>query len=285
VIEGRWRAVNAGNDPEAAAWERARQLQIDREDADRDERAQREQAARDAALELARAERKSDRRSLVVWLLGFVAVAVVVAGLILVIASRASDNHDVVGSPDASSAAAPTDEAEQRLAPFGPTNDTAASGRRASPSLDADTPPPIDLTGDDFDKVWRQAQVLEGWLLRHPRPELVEDIYVPDTPTYAEVRGFIDDLARNGRAVVVERYRILAVELVDRPADDEVELRYSDTYDFRELIDVQTNHVIDHQSSDGQPRMWSLVLRRSADGEWRATSITPWTATAADQSG
>jgi hypothetical protein len=104
---------------------------------------------------------------------------------------------------------------------------------------------------------------------------MVAQIYLPDTPTYDEVYSYVDDLARNGRAVVVERYRIVDVDLVERRSVDEVELRYTDTYEFRELIDRATGTVLDHEASDGQPRAWTLVLQRGSDERWRVASITP----------
>ena len=169
-----------------------------------------------------------------------------------------------------------SDAAENRLAPAGSVaGSPGETGRRASPSLDADTPPVVDLTGDNFDRVWRQAQVLEGWLLRHPRPDLVEQIYTPGTETYAEVHTFIEDLAVNGRILVVEDYRIGDIELVARPSADEVELRYTDTYAYRDLVDGVTNAVLEHDASDGQARAWTLILRRASQGPWRVTSITP----------
>jgi hypothetical protein len=266
--------VNAESDPEAAAWERARRLRVEREEADRTRRAERETAAAATVEEARQRERSNDRRAVVLWIAGLAAVGALVAVVIFVVASRASNGDDNdSGSVEAAEA---TEANENRLAPAGPlAGSTGQTGRRASPSLDAETPPVIDLTGDNFDRVWRQAQVLEGWLLRHPRPELVEQIYTPGTETYDEVHSYIQDLLANGRVLVVEKYRIVDIDVVARPAPDEVELRYTDTYEYRDLVDGSTDEVLEHEVSDGQARAWRLVLQRSPQGPWRVTSITP----------
>jgi hypothetical protein len=214
-----------------------------------------------------RADRADRRREVLLWSSAVVAVGVIVAVTFLVVANRTSNDDVAIDTA--------FDDSDERLPPLGQTDGTATSGRRARPGLDADTPPVIDLRGDNFETVWRQAQVLEGWLLRHPDPNLVAQIYVPGTPTYDEVHGYIDELARNGRAVVVERYRIVDVSLVERRTPDEVELRYTDTYASRQLIDARSGAVLSRDASDGGERAWSLVLRRGTDGRWRVASITP----------
>jgi hypothetical protein len=213
----------------------------------------------------------TERRSYGIWI-GAVVALVVVVGVTLFVVGRTGD--DRTATPTDASSADPTVDAE-RLLPKTPSDTVDASGRRVSPSLDADTPPTIDLTGDDFDRVWRQAQVLEGWLLRHPRPDLVSRIYLEGTPTYDEVHGVIAELEAEGRALVVERYRIGAISIVDRPAADRVVLRYTDTYDFRDLIDRRTGEVIDHEVSNGGERVWTLTLQRGGDESWRVVSIDP----------
>lgn len=214
----------------------------------------------------------TERRSFGIWIASVIALVVVV-GVTLFVVGRTDD--DRTDAPPGVSTDLLADDADGRLLPATPSDTVDASGRRASPSLDADTPPTIDLTGDNLDRVWRQAQVLEGWLLRHPRPDLVARIYREGTPTYAEVYGVISELEANGRALVVENYRIGDISVVERPAADQVVLRYTDTYDFRDLIDRRTGEVIDHEVSDGQERAWTLTLQRSVDGAWQVISIAP----------
>jgi hypothetical protein len=223
----------------------------------------------------------ADRRSFGIWIASVVALVVVVAVTLFVVAR--TDDGRTTPSDAASSDPQVDDDGAGRLLPSTPSDTVDASGRRVSPSLDADTPPTIDLTGDNFDRVWRQAQVLEGWLLRHPRPDLVSRIYLEGTPTHDEVRGVISELDANGRALVVENYRIGDISVVERPEADRVVLRYTDTYDFRDLVDRRTGEVIDHEVSNGQERAWTLTLQRGADAAWQVVSIAPADAGAAAQ--
>jgi hypothetical protein len=261
--------VDAEQGPEGAAWERARQLRVERERAEQDAKDERERASAAATTEARRNEQSSERRTFALWVVAAVGVTVLVVVAILFVSNRTSVKNTSGAAVDVEA-----DASANRLVPSGPIT-TDPNGRRASPSLDASTPPVIDLTGDNFDRVWRQAQVLEGWLLRHPHAELVDQIYLPGTSTYDEVHDFIADLQTDGHAEVVENYRIVEIAVVERPAPDRVVLRYTDTYDYRDLIDAATNAVLDHELSDGQARAWTLVLQRNVDGRWQVQEITP----------
>jgi hypothetical protein len=261
--------MNAEQGPEGAAWERARQLRVERERAEQGARDERERANTAATSEARRTEQSRDRRTLALWVVAGAGVVALVVVAILVVSNRSTVKNTSDPTVDVEA-----EDSASRLAPSGPIT-TDPNGRRVSPSLDAGTPPVIDLSGDNFDRVWRQAQVLEGWLLRHPHAELVDQIYLPGTSTYDEVHDFIGDLQANGHAEVVENYRIVDIAVVERPAPDRVVLRYTDTYDSRDLVDAATNAVLDHEVSDGQARAWALVLRRSVDGRWQVQEITP----------
>jgi hypothetical protein len=256
--------VDAGRDPEAAAWERARLVRAEREQDVLHRREERERQARQAEVAVERAERSQRRRSTAVWLLALV----VGVGLLVVVMALVTDRASRSGDSGTMSVAG-----AERLAPSSESS-AGPSDRRSSPALQGDTPPVIDMTGEDLDRVWRQAQVLEGWLLRHPQPDLVDRIYAPGTGIHTDVHAFIDELARNGRAVVVEKYRIVDVEVVERPTADEVEVRYTDTYERRDLVDTATGTVLDREVSDGQVRAWVLRLQRPPGGSWSVVALS-----------
>ena len=79
--------MNAEQGPEGAAWERARQLRVDRERAEQQARDERERANTAATTEARRNERSSDRRALAVWIAAAVGVVALVVVAVLVVSN------------------------------------------------------------------------------------------------------------------------------------------------------------------------------------------------------
>ncbi len=152
-------------------------------------------------------------------------------------------------------------------APGGSTSTTAGSGQGTV----APKPPLINTSGEDFDQVWRQIEVLEGWLLEHPAPALAADIYVPGTAPYDELVKLLQDLQSKGQSGRVDGYQILGVTVDGRPSADQVELRYADTYTDRLTLDA-SGTVIAREPYDGRARLWTLTLQRGDDHRWRVSA-------------
>jgi hypothetical protein len=148
----------------------------------------------------------------------------------------------------------------------GASTSTTTTGRAAEA-----TPPLINTSGEDFDQVWRQIEVLESWLLEHPQPALAADIYVKGSAPYDDLVGQLTDLQSKGQSGRVDDYQILGVTVDSRPSTDEVHLRYADTYTDRLTLDGQ-GAVIAHQPYDGRARLWTLTLQRGDDHRWRVSA-------------
>jgi hypothetical protein len=272
-----------GHDPEAAAWERARQ-RLAQQEAERQRLQEARQHAEQQMLaEQAARHRRQARRRLAA---AAVAIVVVAAAVGVLLRSTAREPGDQAGwlqslGFDESAGDAgpdPTSTTPDRLGGVGGAAGSQPGGTGSSPSsvptrLDAPEPPRIDTSGDDFERIWRQAQLYEGWLVRHPDPALATEIYVAGTPTTERVVELLTQLQREGWRIEVHGYRILGVTLDERPGPDIVILRYADTYTGRDVVDRATGAVIEREDYDGRARLWRLEMRRGEDGRWRAADI------------
>ncbi|WP_208029728.1 hypothetical protein [Rhabdothermincola sediminis] len=272
-----------GHDPEAAAWERARQRLAQKEAERQRLQEARQHAEQQTLAEQAARHRRQTRRRIAA---GAAALVVVAAAVAVVLRSTAREPGDRAGwlqslgfdespgdaGPD------PDSTTPDRLGGVGGAAGSQPGVTGSSPPsvptrLDAPDPPRIDTSGDDFERIWRQAQLYEGWLVRHPDPTLAAEIYVTGTPTTERVVELLTQLQREGWRIEVHGYRILGVTLDERPAPDTVILRYADTYTGRDVVDRATGAVIEREDYDGRARLWRLEMRRGDDGRWRAADI------------
>jgi hypothetical protein len=256
-------------DPERAQWERARRVLQDREDAERARAAQ--------AQAVAAPPENTSRRGLFVGLSIALAVALGVAVVIAVIRHGSSSEPAWVrqlglATPSSVSGAAPDR--------FGSGGTGAPSGGSSTTSPDLGTiddtgaqRPQIDTTGEDFDQIWRQIEVLEDWLLLHPDPAPAREIYVPGTDPYRQLVALLSQLRRDHHTLDVQGYRIVGVQVQARPAGDRVVLHYADTYRDRVERD-QHGQVVSSAPYDGRARLWSLTLVRGRDNRWRVQATS-----------
>jgi hypothetical protein len=147
-----------------------------------------------------------------------------------------------------------------------PSASITAPDEAASPSNEA---PSIITTGDDFDQIYRQIETLEGWLLTHPQPDRVADIYQPGSVPYIGLVSQLTQLEAAHQALHVEHYRIVGVTVDGRPFPDRVNLRYADTYTDAVTTAASTGAVVSRAPYDGRARLWTLTLQRGDDGRWR----------------
>ncbi len=130
----------------------------------------------------------------------------------------------------------------------------------------------LDPTGDDFERMWREMQTFESWMLANPDPALASAHYVEGTPIHASVVELLTGLTSRGVVMEVGDYTIVDLEVVD--AHDEVaHLRYEDRWTCVEEIDVIGGEVVSREDYDGHSWIWDLVLRADVEGRWRAESI------------
>ena len=273
-------AGERGPVPEAerAQWEQAARVQAQRE------AEARARAERDVDLAATDAVGPRSKRTLVVALavgaLFLLAVGVMlvairhrsaqepawVAGLGL---NGADDGGgDDVAAPDR---LGPTEGAASE--PSTPTTDVDGSSVAPGRSIDgaSEGRPIIDATGEDFDRIWHQIEVLESWLLEHPQPASAAEIYQVGSAPYADLVGQLTDLQSKGQHGRVDGYQILGVTVDARPSPDRVDLRYADTYTDRLTLDA-SGMVVADVPYDGRARLWTLTLERGPDGRWRVTA-------------
>lgn len=135
-------------------------------------------------------------------------------------------------------------------------------------------PPPLRTTGEDFDRIWREIEAFESWLLRHPeRVDLLDEIYVPGGPIHTKTAELLADLQARDAVMEVAGYDILEVRLLDRSEPDVAHVRYTDTRSHRSFLDRATGDVIDREEFTDQPWTWDLTLERDDRGRWRITDI------------
>jgi hypothetical protein len=152
-----------------------------------------------------------------------------------------------------------------------PSASTTAPDEAASPSNEA---PTIVTTGDDFDQIYRQIETLEGWLLTHPRPDRVGEIYQPGSVPYTDLVSQLTQLEAAHQTLHVENYRIVGVTVDSRPTPERVNLRYADTYTDAVTTAAGTGAVVSRAPYDGRARLWTLTLQRGDDGRWRVAGTT-----------
>ena len=231
-------------------------------------------------------DRSNRRPTRVVVAVAVVAVCIVAVAVVLVaIRHRSAQQPSWVAQlgldrPAEGDGQATTGTAVDRFGSAGETTSpTVPAGGSTSTSVgsggsgDGTRPPLINTSGEDFDQVWRQIEVLESWLLEHPRTDLVDDIYVPGTPPYDDLIGQLSALEGKGQSGRVDGYQILGVTVDSRPSADQVELRYADTYTDRLTLDANGAVGAD-QPYDGRARLWTLTLQRGDDHRWRVSATS-----------
>ncbi|MDZ7734362.1 MAG: hypothetical protein U5R31_15960 [Acidimicrobiia bacterium] len=132
----------------------------------------------------------------------------------------------------------------------------------------------IDTTGGDFERIWRDIEEFENWLLAHPdQRDRLPEIYVPGTEIHGQTDSLLADLVEREAIMIVADYEVLGVELVDRPDPDTAIVHYTDTRSHREVIEVASGAVLEREEYEDQPWSWELRLERSDRGSWRISSI------------
>jgi hypothetical protein len=272
-MDGRPDDVDPAHAAERAQWETARHVR-EQHDAEARERAEERTAA-----EMPSPPPRSSRRLAAVAVVVAVGFIAAVGVMLVAIRHRSNEQPSWVAQLglDTGSTAPGPGPAPARLGTPGP--ESTSDQPPADPSISTSVPgsaavapgeaPAIVTTGDDFDHVYRQIETLEGWLLTHPQPDRVGDIYQPGSPPYTDLVSQLTQLQAAHQTLQVENYRIVGVTLDGRPSPDRVNLRYADTYTDAVTIADGTGAVVDRAPYDGRARLWTLTLQRGDDGRWR----------------
>ncbi len=248
-------------DAERAQWERARQVRQEREDQER-ARADLAQAA------TAPAPPRSSLRGLVVGLSIALVVALGTAGVLATIRHRSAQEPEWVRQLGLASPSSVSGTAPDRFGDAGSGSGAAGSTDTGTIDDTSTRRPAIDTTGEDFDHIWRQIELLEDWLLLHPDPASVGAIYETGTAASRQLVALLTQLRREHHSLDVQDYRILGVQVESRPSGGVVVVRYADSYRNRVELD-QRERVVSAAPYDGRARLWSLTLVRGRDNRWR----------------
>jgi len=271
-MDGQPDDVDPAEAAERAQWERA--LRVRQE---HDDELQRQADARIAAEPPPPPERSSRRVAAIA--LALALVFVVAAGVMLVVVRHRSNQQPAwvaqlgldksgSGSADAPSRLGTPGSGTTPVDPGG----TDPGGTDLPATAGPTDAPDIVTTGEDFDHVYRQIETLEGWLLIHPDPSRVADIYQPGTAPYDDLVSQLTQLRSAHQTLHVENYRIVGVTVDQRPAPDQVVLRYADTYTDAVTVAETTGAVVSRAPYDGRARLWTLTLHRGDDGRWRVAA-------------
>ena len=255
------------HDAEQAQWEQARKVRQEREDHERARRAELAEAV------VAPPPPRTSRRGLVVGLSIALVVALGTAGVLAEIRHRSGQEPEWVRQLGLASPSSVAGTAPDRFGDAGTA--TGAAGSTDTGAIDDTSArrPDIDTTGEDFDHIWRQIELLEDWLLLHPDPGSVGAIYAPGTAASRQLVALLTQLRREHHTLDVQDYRILGVQVESRPSGGVVVVRYADTYRNRVELDPR-DRVVSAAPYDGRARLWTLTLVRGRDNRWRVRDNT-----------
>lgn len=154
------------------------------------------------------------------------------------------------------------------------TDQSASTSTTATTTFaQADEPPELVNTGEDFDAIVRSFVAYGEWLSVHPEPDRVSDVYREGSPGWERLHRALTDLQQNGyHTDGATPGSITETRLLERPGPD-IAIVYAvidnPPYD---VVDVAGN-VIEH--AEGDPlRSYAFELRRQADGRWLAENRT-----------
>jgi len=188
--------------------------------------------------------------------------AVVVVVALALAACSGDDDEDA--SADASSRTTTT------LAPE-PTITTTVA---APPlySFDGSVPAPaLNITGDDFDAIYRSLDTYQSWLYSHnPDVELVDEIATFGSDVFNTITDDLREVVDEESRLYSDTISIESVEVADT-ADGIVTLRVSNTAGQLVLVD-ETGTTTDSSALD--PIEQIVLLSRHPDGRWLLSSAS-----------
>lgn len=158
-----------------------------------------------------------------------------------------------------------------------PVTAAAPSAATASTTVPAPAgPPPLETTGEDWDRIVRSLSARLNWAYEHPDPALVDDYATATCRCYAPLKSTLAALAEKGHyekgGDVVQSVRLSEIlnEVAGRPVQvvAYAVIAYAPTSKFD-----RTGAVV--QSAPGRPPLgYSMELLRGADDRWRVNSTT-----------
>lgn len=144
----------------------------------------------------------------------------------------------------------------------------------SSSLADQAEPPPLDNVGEDFEAIVASIHQFEEWLLGHPSSPMGTEIYQPGSPASAEAFAVVVEAVQAGTTIRVQGSEVRSVEVLGRPDDATVDLRYTDVREAIETVDAETGEVVERVEFDpDEVRTFDVRLRRGFDDRWRIETL------------
>lgn len=149
-------------------------------------------------------------------------------------------------------------------------------------ALAGDVPPVLNTTGEDWDAIVRSIVDYQAWLFTHPKPELLDNIFLPSYSGYADGKLGLTNLATQGWRYDPE-FRPATVQLVrlfERPRAD-VAVVFVRSFDPPNRIVEQSGKVVlDSPGAGDTSVLWTLKRDTDRDTGWKVDQVTPFSGTA-----
>lgn len=132
-------------------------------------------------------------------------------------------------------------------------------------------PPPLEITGDDFDAIYRSLDTYANWQYAHnPDTNLVGEVAAPGSPQFATLTDDLAQLSESNLRFFDEGSIVESVEVADT-GDDIVTLVV--VYAAGRGVAVDSSGTVLDDDSHGPIRQISL-LSVDAAGRWKYNSNT-----------
>lgn len=145
-----------------------------------------------------------------------------------------------------------------------PTNTTEAPSTTSF--VESDVPPPLLLTGEDFDAIVRSIAAYSEWVAAHPDPALAANYAKSGSPAHEESTEFFQALLERGLHGEGDPGFVTTSRVLDRPGDSLVVV-------YVALVNppftlVRADGSVD-ESFEGNPETgFAWQLERQDDGRW-----------------
>jgi hypothetical protein len=132
--------------------------------------------------------------------------------------------------------------------------------------------PQLETTGDDFDRTVRSIMRYVDWLLRNPRPALLDNVYERSCDCYQRSFQELDEMAVQGWRLRSRDVHVVSVGVTGRPASNVAVVEVVNRQDGALVVVDRNGREVEHDEG-WAPRRDRDMLTRAADGRWRIAEV------------
>lgn len=152
-----------------------------------------------------------------------------------------------------------------------------ATSGEASTTIAADpnAPPALNTTGEDWDAIVRGILGFQTWLFTHPRPELLDNIFLPSYGGYADAKLGLSNLATKGWRYDPEYHAasVTVVRLFDRPNADTAVVFVRSFGPANKVVDSSGNVVQNSPGAGDVSVLWTLRRNVASGARWKVAEV------------